>query len=338
MHPIRPALALLACALAGNAAALSCGDTVSGHLVLTADLHCTSGWTALYVAGPGVTIDLNGHTLSGDIGLAGITLNSAHGTVIKGPGELKGFWNGVNGVRSDDVLVSGVVFSAQDVGVSINNSDRITVVGNTFQNLRGHAVTLQHLGWATGGFAGAHHIADNLVEDARAGFQLCGAATGGSVIEGNTLRKIEDYAIHLQDGSAGNRVVDNRLADVGNAGIMVNASNGTRILGNYMKGGRIGITLNPDTGGLCDTGGAVAEVRDTLVDGNTVLAHETALVAGLGAAKSGQVFDNRINGNKFYYDTTGILLLDDAWHNDATGNAYTGTTDPVRDFGYGNAW
>lgn len=338
MRLYRPALSLLACALALDAAAVSCGDTITSNLVLTADLHCTSGYTALYVPVPGVTIDLNGHTLSGDVALGGIELNEADGTVIKGPGVIKGFWVGVNGVRSDGVTIHGVDFADLDVGVALNNSDHLQVDANRFRALRGHAVTLSHLAWAPGGLYGGHRIADNLVEDAGMGFQLCGAATGHSKIEDNILERIQDYGIHLEDGSAGNVVAGNRMAAVGNTGLVIRGSNDTRVYGNVMKDGRLGIALIPQLGGLCGTGGALPEVRDTVVEGNTVVEHEGALTAGLGLDKKPRVYKNRINGNKFYYDGTGILFLEDAHHNDGTGNAYAGTTDPVIDFGYGNAW
>src|SRR5690606_9911741 len=217
-------------------------------------------------------------------------------------------------------------------------SDGISVEANKFHGLQGHAVTLSHLPFAPGGRSGGHRIVDNFVAGAGMGFQLCGAATGWSKIEGNVLEDIADYGIHFEDGSAGNVVANNRMTKVGNTGLVIRGSDGTRVLGNVMTGGRIGITLVPEHWGLCGTGGAVPEVRKTVIEGNTILEHESAVVAGLGMTTAPQVYKNRINGNKFYYDGTGVLFLDDTYGNDATGNAYAGTTDPVIDFGTGNAW
>ena len=342
MHPrTRPALSLLlllAAALPSLGTAQSCGDTVSGHVVLTADLHCTSGWTALYVDTPGTTIDLNGHTLSGDVALEGIALLEAHGTVIKGPGTIRGFWAGVNSSRSEDVRVEGVQFEQVDVGVIVTNADHSVVARNRFTGLRGHAVTISQYPGASGGGAGGHAILDNHVQEAVFGFQLCGAGTGRSLIRGNTLEKVRDYGIHVENGSESNRIESNTFGEGGETGIRIAGSSYNVVEGNTMKRGRIGIALYPDLTGACVFGGAAAEVRDTLVRGNGVFELETAIVVGLGPTTAPRALKNRINGNKLYYGDRGILFLDDSYANDATGNAYYGTTTPVTDYGIANFW
>lgn len=338
MPPIRTLAALLACTVAFDAAALSCGDAVGGHVVLTADLHCTSGWTALYVATPGTTIELNGHTLSGDVALEGIDLHEAPGTTIKGPGVIRGFWAGVNGIRSHDLRVEGVDFADLGTGVGLVNSDRVTVERNHFSGVRGHAVRLSHFPGAPGGSVGGHRIVDNLVEDAAYGVLLCGVATGNSLVAENSLARVSDYGIHVESGSAGNRIEGNVLVDMGNTGINISGSSHTTVHRNTFKRGRIGIALNPQPGAYCDAGSSAGGVRGTTIEGNGIFEYETAVVAGLGLDASARVTKNRIGGNKFYYDRTGVLFLEDAHWNDATGNAYAGTVDPVLDFGHGNAW
>ena len=70
-------LSVVACLHLGTAHAQSCGDTVTHDITLTADLHCTTGWFALYVPTHGVTVDLDGHTISGSRDLVGISINDA---------------------------------------------------------------------------------------------------------------------------------------------------------------------------------------------------------------------------------------------------------------------
>lgn len=41
---------------------------------------------------------------------------------------------------------------------------------------------------------------------------------------------------------------------------------------------------------------------------------------------------------QIYYDGTGIYFNTDTYANDATLNAYAGTTVPVDDSGFGNTW
>ena len=73
MFRILSTLLLSAVALFHFAAAhaQSCGDTITHDVTLTADLHCTTGWFALYVPTHGVTVDLDGHTISGSRDLSG---------------------------------------------------------------------------------------------------------------------------------------------------------------------------------------------------------------------------------------------------------------------------
>jgi len=52
---------------------------------------------------------------------------------------------------------------------------------------------------------------------------------------------------------------------------------------------------------------------------------------GLGTADTREVYRNRIIGNKLYNNDTGIYFNTDAHRNNATGNAYHGTTTEVID-------
>jgi hypothetical protein len=65
------ALAVLALAAPSGASALSCGDTVTSNVKLTADLDCSASATnGLIVGKSGITINLNNHTITGPGGTA----------------------------------------------------------------------------------------------------------------------------------------------------------------------------------------------------------------------------------------------------------------------------
>jgi nitrous oxidase accessory protein NosD len=331
-------LTLSACTLFAPAvAAIECGASVAGHVTLTADLHCTSGWTALYVDTPGTVIELNGHTLSGTAELAAISVHAAHGVTVRGPGTVRGFWAGVNASRSDDLQVEGLLFVDLGTGVIASQSSRARVVGNRFELLRGHAVTIPSLPGIGVPHAGGHLIERNLVEHSTFGFELCGQRNGDSRVAGNTLLYIASHGIVLADGIAATTVADNTLAEVGGTGILLRAASHNLVQGNHAKRGWVGIGLEPQGLGFCDAGTARAEASHNDILGNGVFEHEIAVsVGGIGTAAAAE--RNRIRDNRLHYGSRGIRLLADSARNDARRNSYLGTVTPVEDFGTANRW
>jgi hypothetical protein len=62
------------------------GDTLTHDLTLATDLHCSTGWTALSIGRSGITLDLNGKTLSGTRALSSIHLGDVHSVSRLGRG------------------------------------------------------------------------------------------------------------------------------------------------------------------------------------------------------------------------------------------------------------
>lgn len=77
-----------------------------------------------------------------------------------------------------------------------------------------------------------------------------------------------------------------------------------------------------------------AAVRDNKIAGNSIFHHTAAITSGI-AGKYPLVLKHRINGNKLYYDTTGLFFNKDTCANNPTGNAYYGTVTSVVDMGSG---
>jgi parallel beta-helix repeat protein len=321
-----------------DARALSCGDTISSDTTLTADLNCTSGWTALYVPVSGVTIRLNGHTLSGDIALEGISVFEAGKVRILGPGRITGFWTGINATRADYLTVRNVDFDHSNAGIIASDTLGTYLQGNDFRNINGWGMYIAAHASASRPVLGAHTIADNLVLESAGGIHLCGHANSDNLLKNNTLQGIRDYGIELLDGSGKNQVLDNQLLKVEITGLVLRGSRDNTVKGNKFDYGYAGIALVPQFSGSCSSGPlASAHVRDNLIDSNSIFKQTVGIAAGMGG-KGAQVLKNRIGYNKIYYDGTGIYFNTDTYANDATSNAYMGTTLPVDDSGSGNIW
>jgi parallel beta-helix repeat protein len=107
-----------------RAAAVACGDTVSESVVLTADLECMG--PGLRIASQGISVDLNGHTISGSGVGTGIAVRSASASVTVKNGTIRGFGAGVdvigNGVGSPvtDVSLQHLLLTSNVIGVSTN--------------------------------------------------------------------------------------------------------------------------------------------------------------------------------------------------------------------------
>jgi parallel beta-helix repeat protein len=117
------ALLLGLAVFASSAHGLSCGDIVTGHVVLISDLNCTLN--GLFVGADHTTIDLNGYTIScsdpaGYLGSCqnllpsqlGVASNGHSHVKIKGPGTITGFGVGVRlaagtNLKVKDLLVTG---------------------------------------------------------------------------------------------------------------------------------------------------------------------------------------------------------------------------------------
>lgn len=321
-----------------QAQAVACGDTVTTDITLAADLHCTTGWSALEVPVNGVTIRLNGHTLSGTNDLAGIVISNASHVTVMGPGRISGFWVGVNATHADYLAVRGVNFDDFAAGVIASDTLASTIESNEFRSPRGSAVWMYALPGSRSTL-GAHAIIDNLVLESAGGISICGHANSDNLIARNTLQGVSNYGIHIYDASNENMIKNNVLLKTGLTGIVLRGTRKNRITGNLIDNGTLAMALIPQFSGECATGPYTnASVRNNKISGNSIFHHASGISMGGMGDKSPLVLKNRINGNKLYYDANGLYFQKDTYANDATGNAYYGTATPVVDLGSGNTY
>lgn len=323
-------------ALCGLARAQSCGDILVHDVVLTHDLSCTSSVAHGLAAGAsGITIDLGGHTLAGTFG-RGIDVTGASGVKVRN-GRIRGFGVGISGTAAHGLVVEEVVLEDMHNGITVDDTASARLRGNRFDRLGGVAISLEVFSPKHRG--GGHDISSNLIQDVATGIILCGYETGGSLVADNQLFKLRYDGIHLYDGSGGNFVAGNTIGDARLAAITLRASSHNELTGNVSKRGVNGIALVPEGPGYC-AGGPVTgpEVTGNLIHGNSIFEADMAVELGVGVGKAGTVFGNKIQRNKLYYGSVGVLFNSDAHDNDATGNAYSGTTTPVVDHGSGNVY
>lgn len=211
----RALAAALLLSLSGLAAAQSCGDLVSANLRLERDLHCPGG-TALTVARGNLSIDLNGHTISGDADTLAIEATALRDVRIVGPGRIAGVGTGIEATRVRGLTVTGVEFVDVGDGVRLHNSSRSEIAHNRFDRVAGHSVAVLSLPYALTRGNG-HAIHDNRITRSEYGVLLDGFDAGDSVVARNRFDEIGTFAV--LDGGAYNRVDDNAFGRIGVADV-----------------------------------------------------------------------------------------------------------------------
>ena len=201
--------------LSGLAAAQSCGQLVESNLRLDRDLYCPGG-TALLVARSGVTIDLNGHTISGDVGSTAISATALRDVAIVGPGRIAAVGTGVEATRVSGLVVSDVAFVDVGDGVRLHNSSHAEIARNHFDGVAGHAVAVLSLPYALTRGNG-HAIHDNVVTNSEYGVLFSGFDAGDSLVTNNRFEGIGSIGV-LDDGPY-NRIDRNEFGYVGVADV-----------------------------------------------------------------------------------------------------------------------
>jgi parallel beta-helix repeat protein len=292
MAPLRllPAIALLA--LSGVTAAagqspppgLDCGDTITADTTLDRDLtDCPSN--GIVIGADGITLDLNGHTISGDgkpvrrcprrqpcdIGI----FNDRHDGVTVRNGSLRGFAvgvlvGGVRGNRLEELSSSRNQF----FGYVIADSAR-TVIRDSSGN-------------------------DNPRPD---GDGLGVFMSHDLRIVNNSFRRNGQIGIHIED-STDNLINGNEFVHNGDFGVFVQAD-GTQVRGNHCVGNGTGILVGPGSrnviaGNRVSEGGegiAIEKGRGNVVARNVVArTRHSGIRLGIGEPPIGST-NTLVRGN-----------------------------------------
>jgi parallel beta-helix repeat protein len=131
--------------LTTNSGVASCGETVTEDVTLTSDLNCGPG-DGLTVAASGVTINLNGYSISSSDeagsedpsmdydGSSGILVANVDGVDITGLGEIDGFDRGITFMGSSGGKVTDLQLANNGIGVLISGSENIEITRDTLTN------------------------------------------------------------------------------------------------------------------------------------------------------------------------------------------------------------
>ncbi len=94
-----------------SARAVQCGDTVTTDITLTANLGPCPG-DGLVLNGDQITVNLNGHTISGTAVGSGILFSGVQQGTIKGPGTITNFVTGITmGGGAGAVMIYNIIFT-----------------------------------------------------------------------------------------------------------------------------------------------------------------------------------------------------------------------------------
>jgi parallel beta-helix repeat protein len=304
-------LAVSALGLVADGAAaqtVQCGQTITQDVRLDSDLTCDS--TALTIGADGVTVDLDGHTLSftqpssppppGSPFPIGIDDSAGYDGLTVRDGTIRGFFTGVALTGASRSRIVNVESQSVGFGISISGGSRNEVRGTTASG-EGTGIEV----------AGSDHA--RIVGSSGLSSQVGIRVSGNSGLI--AFNRIDDAVIHSAIGinvsGSGNSVVANRVRFAYSTGIFV-AGARSLVLGNVASDGRRA-RFSPDASGL------VVSASDTLVLANRANRNEDDGIAVLDA--SDRLIGNVANDN----GALGIRAVPGVF---AVGNRASGNGDP----------
>jgi len=106
---------------------VSCGAVLTSDVTLESDLNCSGGGAALVIGADHVTVDLNGHTLSGDAAGIGIDDSGGFAHVSIKNGTITAFAEGIRAVGASHLTLGDLILTRSGWNVHLADSDRVEV-------------------------------------------------------------------------------------------------------------------------------------------------------------------------------------------------------------------
>lgn len=318
-----------------QARAVGCGDVITANTTLMADLECNTGSYAIEIGADNVTLNLNGHNISGTSDLVGVIIvGRSNVNILGNGGVISGFWAGVNTADTDSLHIQKTSFYDLGVGVVISSGSHAIIKNNDFIQLSAQGVVISNS--VVGKVANNNTVNNNEFFKTRVGIEICGDDSDRNRISNNLIWLSRNFGIRIMRSDR-NTIYNNRILDTTETAIRIDDSSRNRLWGNSLRVGDRGLEIYAKASEAClNTGPTIS--RRNKFNGNHAFEFETGLLLGLSRTTSGQVRNNDLTGNKLYDNTTGIVFNTDAHNNDASVNAFTGTAIPVTDFGEDNMY
>jgi len=221
---------------------VSCGAVVTANLKLTHDLTCSGN--ALVAGASDIVIDLNGHTLTGDGTLAGVSVRFPHDRVVVRHGVIRGFSEGIVLDSNSGNHVWGLSLFDNGRGVNLAFSHNNLVEKNDIWDSSGDAIRL--------GESDTNVIQKNHMSGSPFGISVADGSDNNIVTKNSVVAGSPGFSfgISVFSNSDGNEVVGNSVTDMALEGIQVESqSDNTVVSKNVSSGnGRDGILVEPSGG------------------------------------------------------------------------------------------
>jgi len=334
-------------ALAGPASAdpVGCGGVVTASVVLQQDLTCTG--TGLTIGASNITIDLNGHTLTG----------TATGTHFGSPGITFAFVPGGSpyvGVTIKDGTIQGFDVGIRGSGGSATSYSRLRLVNNgtglqydhsapSPDSLRSSLISGNAIGIELAAFNGPQRLAASHDEIADNGVGIYSTQVNASTLSHND---IHDNGTGVRLFQSDGWVVEHNSIHDNDVGVLLTESTGTAISKNTISQNRIGVrfelqfrsagTANSVVDNVFESNGAAGVLAQAgpggvsgVISGNTFTKNGFAPAGTTDAA--GQAVDDGLHVSTAGGGSASLLTVTG---NKATGNADYGIEAPgVQDGG-----
>jgi parallel beta-helix repeat protein len=239
------------------ATSASCGDVIIADLRLENDLVCAGD--GLTVAGSGIRINLNGHTIAGAGVGVGIRVTASQDITIHG-GIVRGFLQGMFIAGSTGIVINNNEFSDNGTGVLLQASSGNTLKANVARQNTSRAFMIR-ANIPGGAIVSTNNdFVDNLLIDNPTGIFVI--SQPGNTFKGNTISGSTVAAIDMSSppGASGN-IIKGNLLTTSAAGIRFAAGwTGNTVLGNTL---------------LTNTCAFLGPTASNSLQGNTLTANST---------------------------------------------------------------
>jgi parallel beta-helix repeat protein len=253
---------------AARVTVVHCGDTITTSIVLANDLDCSSSATmGLIVGANGITINLNGHTISGPAnGFYYGIADSGHSGATLENGTIVGFSAGAVLDHANGSRVQSLRLMHNGSGVFASNSDSVVITGNYALSNTAYGVFVQGgSGDLLSGNWAENNTLDGIVVDPQ---------STAAVLSQNRALDNGQIGISVGHGSTG-QVSGNVANGNGNDGITtVGAGSSLTLTGNRAAfNGALGISAWP---GQRDGGGNVVQDNATALQCKNIVCAEVS--------------------------------------------------------------
>lgn len=195
-----------------------CSITIERDFKLENNLNCYND--GLIVSGNGITIDLNGKTITGPgkaldyigIGVIGTSIT------IKGPGTITNFHNGIGILDSNNIVINSINLQNNEIGIFSGDSSYIEISNND--------VYSNNMGISASSNNNLILRNNSITNNEMSGITL--AKTNQSSIETNNIEG-SNVGIYVDEASNHNKITSNTLFNA----VDINNANGLEVNSNY---------------------------------------------------------------------------------------------------------